>query len=86
MQMLLRFRQDVIAIKPAVVHIMAGANDIAGNTGPMDLPAIEANIASMVDLARANGIQVVIGSVLPATDFSWRPGIDPGPKIVALNK
>ena len=86
LQMLLRFRQDVVALKPAVVHIMAGTNDIAGNTGPMDLPATEANIASMVDLARANGIQVVIGSVLPAKDFSWHPGIDPGPKIVALNK
>jgi lysophospholipase L1-like esterase len=86
MQMLLRFRQDVIVLKPAVVHILGGTNDIAGNTGPMELPAIEANIASMVDLARANGIQVVIGSVLPATHFSWRPGIDPGPKIVAFNR
>ena len=86
LQMLLRFRQDVVALKPAVVHIMAGTNDIAGNTGPMELPATEANIASMVDLARANGIQVVIGSVLPAKDFNWHPGIDPGPKIVALNK
>jgi lysophospholipase L1-like esterase len=85
-QMLLRFRQDVIALKPAVVHIMAGTNDIAGTTGPMNLPAIEANVASMVDLARANGIQVVIASVLPATDFSWHPGVEPGPKIVALNK
>ncbi|GAC1501300.1 MAG: hypothetical protein NVS1B6_07640 [Steroidobacteraceae bacterium] len=86
LQMLLRFRQDVIALKPAVVHIMAGTNDIAGNTGPFDLLATEANIASMVDLARANGIQVVIGSVLPAKDFSWHPGIDPGPKIVALDE
>jgi lysophospholipase L1-like esterase len=84
-QMLLRFRQDVIALKPAVVHILAGTNDIAGNTGPMDLPATEANIASMVDLARANAIQVVIGSVLPAAEFPWRPGLSPGPKIVALN-
>jgi lysophospholipase L1-like esterase len=86
LQMLLRFRQDVIALKPAVVHILAGTNDIAGNTGPMDLPGIEANIASMVDLAEANGVQVVVGSVLPAKDFGWRPGIDPGPKIVALNQ
>jgi lysophospholipase L1-like esterase len=85
-QMLLRFRQDVIALKPTVVHILAGTNDIAGNTGPMDLPAIEANIATMVDLARANDIQVVIGSVLPAADFPWRPGKNPGPKIVALNE
>jgi lysophospholipase L1-like esterase len=86
LQMLLRFRQDVVALKPAVVHIMAGTNDIAGNTGPMGLPTTEANIASMVDLARANGIHVVIGSVLPAKDFSWHPGIDPGPKIAALNR
>lgn len=86
LQMLLRFRQDVVALKPAVVHIMAGTNDIAGNTGPMDLPTTEANIASMADLARANGIHVVISSVLPAKDFSWHPGLDPGPKVVALNK
>jgi lysophospholipase L1-like esterase len=86
LQMLLRFRQDVVALKPAVVHIMAGTNDIAGNTGTMDLPTTEDNIASMVDLARANRIQVVIGSVLPAKDFGWHPGTDPGPKIVALNK
>jgi lysophospholipase L1-like esterase len=86
LQMLLRFRQDVVALKPAVVHILAGTNDIAGNTGPMDLPTTEANIASMIDLARANGIRVVIGSVLPAKDFSWHPGLDPGPKIVALNR
>jgi lysophospholipase L1-like esterase len=85
-QILLRFRQDVIALKPAVVHILAGTNDIGGNTGPMDLPATEANIASMVDLARVNGIQVVIGSVLPAVEFPWKPGLNPGPKIVALNQ
>lgn len=85
-QMLLRFRADVIDLKPAVVHIMAGTNDLAGNTGPMDLPGIEANIASMADLARANGIRVVLASVLPAAEFPWRPGLNPGPKIVALNE
>jgi lysophospholipase L1-like esterase len=85
-QMLLRFRQDVISLKPTVVHILAGTNDIAGNTGPMDLPAIEANIASMVDLARAHDIQVVIGSVLPALEYPWKLGQNPGPKIVALNQ
>ena len=84
-QMLLRFRQDVIALKPAAVHILAGTNDLAGNQGPMPLEAIEANIASMADLARANGIAVVVGSVLPTTDYPWRPGLNPGPKIVALN-
>lgn len=84
-QMLLRFRQDVIALKPAAVHILAGTNDVAGNVGPMDLETIESNIASMVDLARANGVAVLLGSVTPASDFPWRPGLDPGPKIVALN-
>ncbi|HET7457842.1 MAG TPA: SGNH/GDSL hydrolase family protein [Gemmatimonadaceae bacterium] len=84
-QMLVRFRQDVIALKPAVVVILAGANDIAGNTGPSTLEMIEDNIASMVDLASANGIRVVLASVLPAYDFPWRPGLAPAPKIVALN-
>jgi lysophospholipase L1-like esterase len=83
--MLVRFRQDVIALEPAVVHILAGTNDIAGNTGPMELSTTEANIASMVDLARAHGIRVVLASTLPAADFPWRPGLEPGPKIVALN-
>src|SRR5262249_19302529 len=59
-QMLLRFRQDVIALKPAVVHIMAGTNDVAGNTGPTSLEAIKSNISSMVDLALANDIHVVL--------------------------
>jgi acyl-CoA thioesterase I len=86
LQMLLRFRQDVVALAPAVVHILAGTNDIAGNTGSMDIPTIEANIASMVDLARANNIQVVIGSILPAADFPWRRGLTPGPKILALDQ
>lgn len=84
-QMLLRFRQDVIGLKPAVVHILAGTNDLAGNVGPMDLEAIESNLASMAELARANGIVVVLGSVPPARDFPWRPGLEPGPKILALN-
>lgn len=86
LQMLLRFRQDVVSLHPAVVHIMAGTNDIAGNTGPMTLPTTEANIASMIDIARSNGIHVVIGSVLPAKEFGWHPGTDPGPKIAALNE
>jgi acyl-CoA thioesterase I len=84
-QMLLRFRQDVIALKPAAVHILAGTNDIAGNVGPMDLETIESNLASMVDLARAHDIAVVLASVLPASDYPWRPGLNPGPRILALN-
>ena len=84
-QMLVRFRQDVIALQPKVVVILAGTNDIAGNTGATTLEAIEANISSMVELAQANGIRVVISSVLPAHDYPWRPGLEPAPKIVALN-
>ena len=84
-QMLIRFRQDVIALKPAVVVILAGTNDIAGNTGPSTLEMIEDNLASMSELAQANGIRVVMCSVLPVFDYPWKPGLTPAPKIVALN-
>ena len=84
-QMLVRFRQDVIALRPAVVVILAGVNDIAGNTGPATLAMIQDNLASMAELATANGIRVVLASVLPAYDFPWRPGLEPAPKIMALN-
>jgi lysophospholipase L1-like esterase len=86
-QMLVRFRQDVIALKPAVVHILAGTNDIAGNAGPTTLEAIENNIASMVDLAVANGIHVVMGSVPPAGAFLGHPTVlEPAQSIVDLNE
>ncbi len=84
-QMLLRFHQDVIALKPKVVVILAGTNDIAGNTGPSTLEMIEDNLAGMTDLARMHGIRVVLCSVLPVYDYPWRPGLEPAPKIVALN-
>jgi len=84
-QMLVRFRQDVIALRPAVVVILAGTNDIAGNTGPSTLEMIEDNLMSMTELAKANGIGVVLSSVLPAFDYPWRPGLEPGRQIVALN-
>jgi len=84
-QMLVRFRQDVIALKPAVVVILAGTNDIAGNTGPSTLEMIEDNLMSMTELARANGIRVVLSSVLPVFDYPWKRGLEPAPKIVALN-
>jgi lysophospholipase L1-like esterase len=84
-QMLVRFRQDVIALKPAVVVILAGTNDIAGNTGPSTPQMIEDNLASMAELARANGIRVVLSSILPVYDYPWRPGLQPAPKIVAIN-
>ena len=84
-QMLIRFRPDVISLKPAVVVILAGINDIAGNTGPSTLEMITDNLASMVELAKANGIKVVLSSVLPAYDFPWRPGLQPAEKVVSLN-
>jgi lysophospholipase L1-like esterase len=85
-QMLLRFQADVIALKPKVVVILAGINDIAGNTGPSTLEMIEDNISSMSVLAKSAGIKVVLSSVLPAYDFPWRPGLSPAEKVVALNK
>jgi lysophospholipase L1-like esterase len=85
-QMLLRFRQDVINLKPAVVVILAGTNDIAENTGPITLEDVFSNIVSMVELARINNIKVILASVLPACDFPWHPGLMPAEKIVRLNK
>lgn len=85
-QMLIRFRQDVIDLKAKVVVILAGINDIAGNTGPSSLEMIEDNLASMAQLAKANGIKVVLSSVLPAYSFPWKPGIDPVQKVIDLNK
>ncbi len=84
-QMLVRFRQDVIDLKPKVVIILAGTNDIAGNTGPTTPEAIQENFASMAELAQANNIRVVLASVLPAYDYPWKPGLEPAEKIVALN-
>lgn len=84
-QMLLRFRQDVISLQPAAVVILAGTNDIAGNTGPVTLPMIQDNLAAMTELAQANGIRVVLCAVLPVSDYPWKRGLAPGSKIVALN-
>jgi lysophospholipase L1-like esterase len=85
-QMVLRFRQDVIDLKPAVVVILAGTNDIAGNTGPTTLEQILGNIISMAELAKANNIKVVLSSVLPAFDYPWKPGLQPAEKIYKLNQ
>ena len=92
-QMLVRFRADVIALRPKVVVILAGTNDLAGNTGPMTLEAIEDNLISMVDLAKANHIHIVLSSVLPVSDYEksrdGKPIIRttqrPPEKIKALN-
>jgi len=84
-QMLVRFRQDVVLLKPKVVVLLAGTNDIAENTGKETMEEIAGNITSMAELARANGIRVVLCSVLPASEFSWHKGLEPAPKIKALN-
>jgi len=84
-QMLLRFRADVIDLRPEVVLILAGTNDIAGNTGPMTLEEIRDNIISMAELAKVHQISVIICSVLPAYDYAWRPGLEPNIKIPELN-
>jgi lysophospholipase L1-like esterase len=85
-QMLVRFRQDVINLRPAAVLILAGTNDIAQNGGPTTLEAIEQNLQSMVELARVNGIRVALASVLPAIDYPWRKGLEPAGKIAQLNR
>ena len=85
-QMLIRFRADVIALQPTAVVILAGINDIAGNTGPSSIEMIRDNIFSMVELAKANNITVILCSVLPAYDFPWKPNQEPIEKIKALNE
>lgn len=92
-QMLIRFRRDVIELKPKVVVILAGTNDIAGNTGPTTLEAIQDNLKSMAELAAANRIRVVLSSVMPVSDYEIRDGKQlvqtvrrPPDKILALNK
>jgi lysophospholipase L1-like esterase len=85
-QMLVRFREDVIDLKPAVVVILAGINDIAQNTGPIPIEDTFGNIQSMAQLAHASHIKVVLSSVMPAATISWRPSIYPVQKIIDLNK
>lgn len=84
-QMLLRFRQDVVDLKPALVVILAGTNDIAENAGPISLRHIMDNIVSMTQLAEANNIKVILCSVTPAFDFPWHKGLHPADTIVKLN-
>jgi lysophospholipase L1-like esterase len=84
-QMLLRFRQDVIDLKPRIVHIMAGTNDIAGNTGPSSLNMIQDNFMCMTEIAIANSVHLVFASIPPASDYPWRPGLDTVTPIAALN-
>ena len=85
-QMLLRFRQDVLNLNPKVVVILAGTNDIAGNTGYTSEENIIGNIKSMAEIANSNGIKVIISSILPAIEYLWKPGLDPASKIIKINK
>tara|TARA_B100000963_G_scaffold14485_1_gene11118 strand:+ start:2018 stop:2662 length:645 start_codon:yes stop_codon:yes gene_type:complete len=84
-QMLVRFRADVVDINADVVVILAGTNDIAGNTGPVTLKMIANNLKSMTEIAQANGIKVILCSVLPAYDYPWSPDKKPNIKIPKLN-
>lgn len=85
-QMLLRFRQDVISLRPKTVVLLCGTNDIAGNTGLSTLEMIEDNISSMTELAKINHIQVILCSVLPAEHFGWSPEVKPAGSIISLNQ
>lgn len=85
-QLLLRFRQDVLSLRPKKVILLAGINDIAQNTGPISLNAIMDNIIAMTELAEVNGVQMILCSVLPANSFPWRPEIIPTQKVIDLNQ
>ena len=84
-QMVVRFQQDVVDLHPEAVVILAGTNDIAGNTGPMTPEMTEENFKAMAEMGKANGIRVVICSILPVGDYPWRRGLTPAPKIEAIN-
>ncbi len=85
-QMLIRFQQDVVSLQPSAVVILAGTNDIAGNTGPSTPAMIMDNIRSMAEIARASNIEVILCSVLPAFDYPWSPGKKPNQEIPKLNE
>jgi lysophospholipase L1-like esterase len=84
-QMLLRLRQDVLDLHPQVLVLLAGTNDVAGNTGPATVEMIVGNIASMVELAQVHHIRVVLCAVPPASGFSWSPEVKPAERILELN-
>ena len=85
-QLLVRMHADVIALKPRVVHIMAGTNDIAQNTGPMAPEDSKNNLRAMCEIARAHGIRIVLGSVPPASKYWWRPEVQPKAAAIAMNE
>jgi lysophospholipase L1-like esterase len=85
-QMVLRMFSDVVDLKPRAVHIMAGTNDIAGNTGPMTAAMSENNFRAMSDVARRHGIRVLLAPVPPAASYPWRPDVQTRPRITQLNR
>jgi lysophospholipase L1-like esterase len=85
-QLLVRFYQDVVRLKPKVVHIMVGTNDLAGNTGPTAPDQYTDMIRAMADIAAANQIAVILGSIPPTSGFPWKPGIAPAAQIIELNR
>jgi lysophospholipase L1-like esterase len=85
-QILLRMMADVVALRPRLVHILAGTNDVAGNTGPISPEATVANLVAMGQLAKANGIRPVIGTIPPAASFFWKPDINPPERIMETNR
>lgn len=84
-QMLIRFMPDVVKINPKAVVILAGTNDIAGNTGLSSVEMITNNIRAMAQIAKANNIKVILASILPVYDYPWRPGLEPVQKIAEIN-
>ena len=85
-QMVLRMMSDVVALRPRVVHIMGGTNDIAGNTGPMTAQMTIDNVETMIDVAQRHRIKVLLGSIPPAAKFPWAPAIETRGAIAALNR
>src|SRR3954452_12085225 len=85
-QMVLRMYSDVVALRPKAVHIMAGTNDIAGNTGPMTAQMSENNVRAMVEIAQRHGLKVLLAPVPPAASFPWRPGLETRAPIAELNR
>jgi len=84
-QMVLRFQADVVALRPAVVHVLAGTNDAASNTGPQRPIDLENNLRTMAELARLHGIRVVLGTIPPAHYYFWQKGLDPRTRITEVN-
>lgn len=85
-QMLIRFRSDAIELEPSIIIILAGTNDIAGNTGPTTIKMISNNIISMSELAISHNIKVIISSVLPIYSYNWSDVKEPNKKVIDLNK